>query len=77
MPACVRSWNVQDVAVPMPFNIGASELNSKKLWQSSDSLSEELFTIRKHQAFRAVSTAYCVTRTTRGMLARTTTPTRG
>ena len=53
----VRSWNVQDVAVPMPFNIGASELNSKKLWQSSDSLSEELFTIRKHQAFRAVSTA--------------------
>ncbi len=53
----VRSWNVKDVAVPMPFNIGASELNNKKLWQSSDSLSEELFTIRKHQAFRAVSTA--------------------
>jgi hypothetical protein len=53
----VRSWNVKDVAVPMPFNIGASDLNSKQLWQSSDSLSEELFTIRKHQAFRAVSTA--------------------
>jgi len=53
----VRSWMVQDVAVPMPFNIGASDLNSKKLWQSPDSLSEELFTIRKHQAFRAVSSA--------------------
>ena len=53
----VRSWVVQDVAVPMPFNIGASDLNSKKLWQSPDSLSEELFTIRKHQAFRAVSSA--------------------
>ncbi|MDA7624799.1 hypothetical protein N8697_01375 [bacterium] len=32
-------------------------MNSKKLWQSHDSLSEELFTIRKHQAFRAVSSA--------------------
>lgn len=51
----VRTWNVKDVAVPIPFNIGASELNSKKLWQSSGALSEELFTIRKHQAFRALS----------------------
>ncbi|MEC9081030.1 MAG: hypothetical protein VYE44_04570, partial [Verrucomicrobiota bacterium] len=53
----VRTWSVQDVAVPLPFNIGASELSTKKLWQSSDSLSEELFSVRKHQAFRAVSSA--------------------
>ena len=63
------------MAVPMPFNIGASELNSKKLWQSSDSLSEELFTIRKHQAFRAVSTA-SVFKDNPGMLADNYTNTR-
>ncbi len=53
----VRTWPIQDVAVPLPFNIGASEFSTKKLWQSADSLSEELFSVRKHQAFRAVSTA--------------------
>ena len=51
----VRTWNVQDAAIPLPFNIGASEFSTKKLWQSADSLSEDLFTVRKHQAFRAVS----------------------
>ena len=53
----VRTWNVHDVAIPLPFNIGASEFSTKKLWQSADSLSEELFSLRKHQAFRAVSSA--------------------
>ena len=52
----VRSWNVDDVAIPMPFNIGASEFSTKKLYQSGDSLSEALFSVRKHQAFRPVST---------------------
>jgi hypothetical protein len=51
----VRTWNVQDAAIPLPFNIGASGFSTKKLWQSADSLSEDLFTVRKHQAFRAVS----------------------
>ena len=50
----IRSWSVNDVAVPLPFNIGNSEYSSKKFWQSSNSLTEELFTIRKHQAFRAL-----------------------
>ncbi|MBI4327878.1 MAG: hypothetical protein HY674_21820 [Chloroflexi bacterium] len=40
----------------MPFNIGASEFSTQKLWQSGDSLTEPLFAIRKHQAFRPVST---------------------
>lgn len=53
----VRTWNVKDVAIPLPFNIGASDLNTKQLWLSSESLSEELFTVRKHQPFRAVSNA--------------------
>ena len=51
----IRSWSVQDVAIPMPFNLGASDFSSKPLWQSSDSLTETLFTERKHQAFRPVS----------------------
>jgi len=52
----VRIWNVQDATIPMPFNIGGSEFEAKKLWQTSDSLSEQLFNVRKHQAFRAVDT---------------------
>jgi hypothetical protein len=53
----IRTWTVEDVAIPMPFNIGASDFSTKQLWQSSDSLTEPLFALRKHQAFRPVSTA--------------------
>lgn len=52
----IRTWNIEDVAIPMPFNIGESDFSTKQLWQSSDSLTEPLFTVRKHQAFRPVST---------------------
>lgn len=52
----VRTWSVDDVTIPLPFNIGASEFSSKALYQSSDSLSEPLFGVRKHAAFRPVST---------------------
>ena len=52
----IRTWTVSDVAIPMPFNIGASDFSTKSLWQSSDSLTEPLFAVRKHQAFRPVST---------------------
>jgi hypothetical protein len=51
----IRTWTVEDVAIPMPFNIGSSDYSSKQLWQSADSLSEPLFATRKHQAFRPVS----------------------
>jgi len=53
----VRTWNVQDVAIPLPFNIGVSDFSTTRLWQSQDSLSEQPFAIRKHQAFRPVSSA--------------------
>lgn len=52
----VRTWNVDDVTIPLPFNIGASDFSTKQLYQSADSLTEPLFGIRKHQAFRPVST---------------------
>jgi hypothetical protein len=51
----VRTWTVDDVAIPLPFNIGGSDFSSPRLWQSSDSLSEPLFATRKHQAFRPIS----------------------
>ena len=38
-------------------HIGGSEFSSAQLYQSGDSLSEEPFVIRKHQAFRPVSSA--------------------
>jgi hypothetical protein len=45
----VRTWTVEDQAIPMPFDIGGAET----AFASGGSLSE-VFTIRKHQAFRAV-----------------------
>lgn len=55
--SAVRTWSVQDVAIPLPFNIGGSDFSNVRLWQASDSLTEEPFAIRKHQAFRPVSAA--------------------
>ena len=51
----IRSWMVNDVAIPMPFNIGGSDFSTTPMYQSSDTLSEALFAVRKHQAFRPVS----------------------
>lgn len=53
----VRGWAVDDVAIPLPFNISGSDFSNAQLYQSADSLSEPAFAIRKHQAFRPVSTA--------------------
>lgn len=53
----IRTWDVADVAVPLPFNIGASALSDGSVYLASDSLSEPIFTLRKHQAFRPVSSA--------------------
>jgi len=50
----LRSWRVNDVTIPLPFNLGESQFSDTGLWQSSDLLSEDFFSIRKHQAFRAV-----------------------
>jgi hypothetical protein len=45
---------VDDVAIPLPFNIGGSDFSSAQLWQADDSLTEPPFLIRKHQAFRPI-----------------------
>lgn len=51
----IRSWTVNDITIPLPFNIGGSEFSTKPLYTSSDSLTEPLFGLRKHAAFRPVS----------------------
>ncbi|HZM04168.1 MAG TPA: hypothetical protein VFC44_14245 [Candidatus Saccharimonadales bacterium] len=57
----IRTWNVDDVAIPLPFNIGASDFSSTPFYTSADSLSEPLFAVRKQEAFRPVSTTAAFT----------------
>jgi hypothetical protein len=54
--SAIRSWNVDDVAVPLPFNVGASDFASSPFYNAANSLSEPLFAVRQHQAFRPVPT---------------------
>ncbi len=57
----IRVWSVDDVAVPLPFNVSESDFSTTQYWQSSDSLSEPLYAVRKHQSFRPVSTTTAFT----------------
>ncbi|MEM0897618.1 MAG: hypothetical protein AAGJ79_12120, partial [Verrucomicrobiota bacterium] len=49
----VRSWQVHDHAMPLPFDIGGDGFDQSASLTSSSSLTETFFTPRKHQAFRA------------------------
>ncbi len=53
----IRTWAVQDLAIPLPFNIGASSLSDGNRFTSADSLTETMFGLRKHQAFRPVDSS--------------------
>jgi len=53
----VRTWSVQDQALPLPYNLGASNFNSSQFFDANGTLSEQPWIIRKHQAFRAVEKA--------------------
>jgi hypothetical protein len=48
---------VQDAALPLPYNLGASDFNTTQFFNANGTLSEEPWIIRKHQAFRAVGKA--------------------
>ncbi len=50
----VRSWSVQDQALPLPYNLGAVDFNNNQFFSANGTLSEQPWIIRKHQAFRAV-----------------------
>lgn len=51
----IRSWKVEDQALPLPFNLGASAFSSTQFFSANGTLSENPWIIRKHQAFRAIS----------------------
>lgn len=51
----VRSWKIEDQALPLPFNLGASAFNSTQFFNATGTLSSEPWVLRKHQAFRPVS----------------------
>ena len=53
----VRSWNVQDQALPLPFNLGQNDFNSTQFFNANGTLSEQPWIIRKHPAFRPVTDA--------------------
>ncbi len=50
----VRSWDVEDQALPLPFNLGASAFNTSQFFNATGTLSGKPWILRKHQAFRAV-----------------------
>ena len=52
----IRSWNVDDVAVPLPFDVSAADFANHPFYNAANSLTEPLFAVREHQAFRPVST---------------------
>ena len=53
----VRTWIVQDQALPLPFNLGATAFNSTQFFDANGTLTEQPWILRKHQAFRPVADA--------------------
>lgn len=51
----IRTWTVQDQALPLPYNLGANDFNSTQFFNATGTLSSQPWVIRKHQAFRAVA----------------------
>ncbi len=51
----LRSWKVEDQALPLPFNLGANDFNSTQFFTANGTLSEKPWIVRKHQAFRPVN----------------------
>lgn len=51
----LRSWKVNDQALPLPYNLGANNFNTTQFFNANGTLSEQPWIIRKHQAFRMVS----------------------
>jgi hypothetical protein len=53
--SAIRTWNVDDVTIPLPYNIGGSGYSSQPFYTAADSLTEPLFAVRGNEAFRPVS----------------------
>jgi hypothetical protein len=57
----IRTWSVDDLTIPLPFNISAADFSTTPSYLAANSLTEPLFAIRKHPAFRPVSTSTVLT----------------
>jgi len=51
--AGLRSWSIQDYAMPLPFDLGSLEPSDEAVQQSTDSLLTNFRSPRRHPAFRA------------------------
>lgn len=51
----IRSWQVVDQALPLPYNLGASAFNTTQFFGPNDTFAERPWVIRKHQALRMVA----------------------
>jgi hypothetical protein len=51
----IRSWQVVDQALPLPYNLGASAFNTTQFFGPNDTFAERPWVTRKHQAFRMVA----------------------
>lgn len=51
----IRSWQVVDQALPLPYNLGASDFNTTQFFGPNDTFAEKPWVTRKHQAFRMVA----------------------
>lgn len=50
----IRTWKVDDQALPLPYNLGATAFNSSQFFNTNNTLSEQPWILRKNQAFRPV-----------------------
>ncbi len=50
----VRAFTVRDQALPLPFNLGATQFSTTQFFNANGSLTETPWILRKHQGFRAV-----------------------
>jgi hypothetical protein len=53
--AVVRSWNVKDQAMPLPFNLGQDVFSANVFFTPQGTVNEQFWITRKHQAFRPVN----------------------
>ncbi len=51
----VRAFTVRDQALPLPFNLGATQFSTTQFFDANGTLTEQPWVLRKHQSFRAVS----------------------
>jgi hypothetical protein len=51
----LRAWTVRDQALPLPYNLGATDFNETQFFNANGTLTEQPWITRKHQAFRPVT----------------------